>query len=307
MANSKRRKKLGKGLDALLPSDPFPISHTSLPKASTSCQKNHLENQIIYLDPETIHPNPQQPRTKFSDENLEELAQSIQRDGIQEPILVRETPKGYELISGERRVRASILAKQKQIPAIVRQVSDEDMLRLGLIENIQREDLNPIELARAYKKLQDQFQWTQEQLATEVGKKRVTIANTLRLLNLPPDIQELLADGRISMGHARALLAIDNPEKQRSICLEIIENGLSVRDVEQLATGKTKKTTGIENKKKKPHHQDPDVANLENRLRQHFKTKVTLRVGPKNSGKIEITYYNLDDLDRILEQFGISQ
>lgn len=251
--------------------------------------------RLLYLDPQSLRPNPKQPRKAFREEALEELSASIKRDGIQEPVIVRKGDDGYELVSGERRVRASIMAGLDKVPAVCREVSDTDMLKLGLIENIQREDLNPIELAHAYQALITEFHWTQEQLADEVGKKRVTITNILRLLNLPTDLQEHVADGNLTMGHARALLALPTSEAQRMAARKVITLGLSVREAERLAAP-------AEPKPKKPlSAKDPNIVHLEEEFQQIMGTKVTIRNKKKNRGTIEIEYYSLDDFDRILD------
>lgn len=289
MAKSKK-KALGKGLGAL-------ISLAPDVDAAASAQVEPVAEgeRILQLDPQALSPNPKQARTTFSEEPLEELAQSIRRDGVQEPVIVRKTSEGYELVSGERRVRACIMAGLETVPAICRDVSDADMLKLGLIENIHREDLNPIELAMAYQALIDEFHWTQEQLATEVGKNRVTVTNTLRLLKLPPDLQNLLADGSLSSGHAKALLSIESPDRQRAGARKIVVEGLSVRQAEKLAVPPKPKP------KKTPETRDPNVVHVEEELQRRLGTKVTLHALRKRRGKIEIEYYSHDDLERILE------
>jgi ParB family chromosome partitioning protein len=252
--------------------------------------------RILQLDPHGIKPNPKQPRVTFNEEALGELAESIRRDGVFEPIIVRESGAGYELVSGERRVRASIMAGLETVPAICRDVSDADMLKLGLIENIQREDLNAIELAEAYQTLINEFGWTQEDLSLEVGKKRTTVTNTLRLLNLPADVQRAVAEGAISMGHARALLALKSVKDQSAACRLIIERDLSVRQAEKLASPPKARS-------KRESARNPHVAAIEDDLRASLGTKVTLRSqgADASKGTIEIEYYSLDDLDRILD------
>lgn len=285
MARAKK-KGLGKGLGALIgPS-------AGLDEASSGVLEG---TRVLYLDPRGIGPNPKQPRVKFDQETLEELAESIKREGVLEPVIVRKGPGGYQLVSGERRVRACVLADLDTVPAICRDVSDGEMLKHGLIENIQREDLNPIELAKAYEHLIGEFKWTQEQLASEVGKKRVTVANTLRLLNLAPEVQAYVRGGTLSMGHAKALLAIEAPELQRGAALRVVTEGLSVRQTEKLAASPKPKVP------KEPEKKDPNVARLEDELRQRLGTKVTLRTMKKQRGKIEIEYYDYDDLERILD------
>ena len=254
------------------------------------------ERHILHLDPHGIKPNPKQPRVTFNEETLEELAESIRRDGVFEPIIVRKSGSGYELVSGERRVRASIMAGLEVVPAICRDVSDSDMLKLGLIENIQREDLNAIELAKAYQALINEFGWTQEDLSAEVGKKRATVTNTLRLLNLPADVQRAVAEGAISMGHARAVLALDSAKDQSAACRLIVERGLSVRQAEKLASPQKPRA-------KREPERNPHIAAIEDDLRKSLGTKVSLRTqgADASKGRIEIEYYSLDDLDRILD------
>lgn len=299
MADAKR-KGLGKGLGALIgggsslnrpaaapsPAAPAPAEPVALTDGAV----------LIELDPSDIRPNPKQPRHTFNEDALQELAESIRRDGVQEPVLVRKAGDHYELISGERRVRASILADKKLIPAVCREVSDRDMLKLGLIENIQREDLNAMETAQGYQDLMDEFGWTQEQVSHEVGKKRATVANMLRLLNLPETVQAMVADGSLSMGHARALLSIDSVSGQLSAARKIVSEGLSVRQAEKLATEQKGSSTGPSPKPPK----DPNVAQLEDDLRRRLGTKVHLKTQDGGKGRIEIEYFSLDELDRLL-------
>lgn len=268
--------------------DPVPLDNTpeALPDGT----------QLVMIDPRTVHNNPKQPRRQFNEEHLQELAQSIRKDGVIEPIVVRKRADGeYELVSGERRVRASVLAEVERIPGICRTVEDEDMLRLGIIENVQREDLNPIELGRAYAQLIEELHCTQDQITELVGKKRATIANTMRLLQLPTDIQQHVISGVLSMGHARALLSIPTEAGQRVACRKIIDNNLSVRDTERLAKPSAPRSGGTSSTK------DPHVSAIEDELRKRLGTRVHLRSDSKHRGKIEIDFFNLDDLDRILD------
>lgn len=290
-----QKKKLGKGLgalignsDALTQMDPVSVqaTPTALPDGT----------ELVLIDPRTVYNNPKQPRREFLEEHLQELAQSIRNEGVLEPVVVRKRENGeYELVSGERRVRASVLAELEAIPAVCRPVSDSDMLRLGIIENVQREDLNPIELALAYGQLLEEMQCTQEELSQVVGKRRATITNTMRLLQLPDDIQQHVIEQTITMGHARALLSLPTPEEQRVACRKIIQGGLSVREAEQVAKPKKapRSTNGVAN--------DPHVVAIEDRLRKHFGTRVKLKSDAQHKGKIEIDFYTLDDLDRILD------
>lgn len=289
--SSMKKKGLGKGLGALIGDAPFSI------KDAASGEETLPDGaKLILLDPREITPNPKQPRRVFSEESLAELADSIRRDGVQEPVIVRKAGGGYELVSGERRVRASVMADLERIPAICRKVSDRDMLKLGLIENIQREDLNAIELALGYQQLIQEFNCTQEELAEQIGKNRVTVTNTLRLLHLPEVVQEQVSDGSLTMGHAKALLAIESPEGQISAARKIIKQGLSVRQAEQLAAQNSPKA-------KKTSVKDPNVAQIEDSLRRSLGTKVALKTGKSGRGKIEIEYYSLDELDRLLKLF----
>ena len=289
MAKAKRRG-LGKGLGALLGDAPMSLEA----KAAQASEALPDGARLLLLDPRDLRPNPKQPRRIFDEEALEELAASIRKDGVQEPVLVRESGDGYELICGERRVRAGILADIDKIPAVCRPVSDSDMLKLGIIENIQREDLNAIELAHAYHDLLQEFDWTQEELAQEVGKKRATVTNTLRLLSLPAVVQDMVADGSISMGHARALLAIDGAAAQSAAARKIIQQGLSVRQAEQLSA---KKKTTV----KRPAEKDPNLSQVEEDLRNYLGTKVRLKPQSNGRGKIEIEYFSGDELERLLQ------
>ncbi len=293
---------LGRGLGALISGpardeDPTPVA------PGTQAGVDSDESRILQLDPHGIKPNPKQPRVTFNEEALEELAESVRREGVFEPVIVRKARGGgYELVSGERRVRASVMAGLETVPAVCRDVSDADMLKLGLIENIQREDLNAIELAEAYQALINEFGWTQEELSAEVGKKRATVTNTLRLLNLPTDVQRAVAEGALSMGHARALLALESPKDQSAACRMAIERGLSVRQVEKLAAPAKPRS-------RREPERNPHVAAIEDDLRKALGTKVSLRTqgADASKGKIEIEYYSLDDLERILDVFRVSR
>lgn len=289
MARAKKRG-LGKGLGALISS---PID--DLTEDIKGAAGESGDSGLLSLDPHALEPNPHQPRTDFDEEALEELASSIANDGIIEPIIVRKNDERYEIVSGERRVRAAIMAGLEAVPVICREISDNDMLRLGLIENIQREDLNPIETAQAYNQLLEEFEWTQEELARQVGKKRATVTNTLRLLKLHEEVQDKVRDGSISMGHARAILALERPEDQVRLCRKVITQELSVRQTEKLTSPSQAESP------KEPKQKDPEVVAIENELRRYLGTKVWLKTGKGNRGKIEIEYFDLDELDRLLD------
>lgn len=277
------KKALGKGLGALLPD--------SLPKILPIERET---TQDVPLD--RIVPNRYQPRQSFEPGELAQLAESVKRNGVLQPILVRRKADGlFELIAGERRYRAAKLAGLKGIPAVVRNSSDEQSMELALIENLQREDLNPIEEARAYYRLLTEFSLTQETLAQRFGKDRSSIANTLRLLNLPNEIKELVESFKISMGHAKVLLGLSRPELQLKLAKRITEGQLSVRQAEQLIaselhTGKTKSAM----------RRLTVYPDLEEKLRKRFGTKVLIRKGRKG-GRLEIHYYEPADLDRLVD------
>jgi ParB family chromosome partitioning protein len=264
---------LGKGLEALIP---------------------EKGEEVIYLNIDRIFPGEQQPRKAFRDESLKELASSIKEKGVLQPVIVSRVGDGtFRLVTGERRWRAAALAGLKKMPALVRDVASKDSLEIALIENIQREDLNPIETAEAFKKLTTDFHLTQEELSDKVGKDRATIANYLRLLKLPEEIKSLIYNGSLSMGHAKALLTIEGRSHQVEAARRIIKKGLSVRETESL----TKK---VVKPKKVRITKDPQISSLEEKLIRSLGTKVKiLHKGKK--GKIEIEYYSLEELDRLLE------
>jgi ParB family chromosome partitioning protein len=293
VANTKK-KGLGKGLGALISSSGATPERAGEPSADGD--RGPSANGLIDLNPRDIRPNPHQPRVHFDEDALEELAESIKQDGVHQPIVVRHRGDVYEIVSGERRVRASILAELATVPAVVRDVSDEDMLKLGLIENIQREDLNPIETAKAYKALAAHFDWTQDELAAQVGKKRATVTNTMRLLNLPMEVQDLVESGQLNMGHARALLSAETASRQSALARRAVQEGLSVREVERLASG----TRATSSEAKAPARKDPHVSEIEDELRRRFGTKVRLSTNAAWKGKIEIDFFDLNELERVL-------
>jgi ParB family chromosome partitioning protein len=276
------RKALGKGLSALIPEKTFE-------------GQTHKE-EIVYLQSEQIKPNPFQPREDFDQQSIEELAQSIKEKGVIQPLLVRRRGDNYELIAGERRFRAANILNLKEIPVIVRDVSDQDSLELALIENIQREGLNPIEEAHAYQHLMDKFQVTQEKISQALGKSRVTITNTLRLLKLPHEIQEEMKKGRISFAHGRALLEIEDINHQRKLVQDVISKGLSVRELESLIKSirpkSIKRNIG-------QGQREPLVAILEEQLQHALATKVRISKRKKR-GHINIEFYSQEDLERIV-------
>ncbi len=279
------RKALGRGLGALL----------SAEGTATATEETN-EVPIDLIDPSAL-----QPRSIFDDAKLDDLAKSIRSNGVVQPVLLRRKGSRFELIAGERRWRAAEKAGLTKIPAVVRNVSDDKVLEIALIENIQREDLNPIEEARAYKKLIETLGLTQETVGERVGRDRSYVTNYLRLLKLPEDIQELLQLGRISTGHARTLLGVDQPDIQRRIARKVIEQDLSVRATEQLvrlagvAPGQARAKTAA-----KRQEADPNVRAAENKLRRHFGTKVRIiQAAGASAGRIELEFYNQSDLNRL--------
>ena len=272
------RQPLGRGLSALIP----------------EAARKHTTDRVIGIPVDDISPNPYQPRVIMDENSLKELAASIKEKGVVQPIIVRSLGSDkYEVIAGERRLRASRLAGLSEIPAIVKEVDDAESMALALTENIQREDLNVIELARAYSILLDQFEVTQEQLAQALGKSRPAVTNILRLLQLPQEIQEHVLLGNISMGHARALLALENENQRVTVCKKIIGSELSVRQTERLIQKLLNQP-----KAQKATARSPELEALENRLRTRLATQVRIRQG-RNKGRLEIEYYSEDDLERL--------
>ena len=297
--NHKTKSVLGKGLSALIPRTPLreePISPGALPN------DEGLDNVIVAVEVSKVRPNPYQPRLNFDAESLSELKRSILEKGVIQPVTVRRVAEGnYELISGERRIRASQEAGLKTIPAyIIKVSSDEEMLELALVENLQREHLNPLEIAVSYQRLIDECRLTQEEVAQKIGKDRTTVTNFLRLLKLPEKIKDSLRKDEISMGHARALIALPDEKVQLRLHEKIVRQGLSVRNVESLVKDFGKKPEK-KSRSQSPGRSDIGFQSIETRLRESFGTKVTIRKQLGGGGEIVIEYYNSGDLDRLLE------
>jgi ParB family chromosome partitioning protein len=274
------KKALGKGLKAFLPEE-FGILK---------------EERFLDIAIDKLKPNPLQPRKKWDPESLEELAQSIQETGILQPIVVVPDRENYTIIIGERRWRAAKKIGLRTIPVLIRNLTEAQQHEAMLIENLQREDLNPIEIAKAYQKMTQDFNYTQENVAKKVGKDRASVANTLRLLKLPNEIQEMIADGKLSMGHARALIPVEDSMRQKSMALRIVKDSLSVREVE-------KWVRRLQSPSEKPSKSlmDPDLLIFQEELLKLLGTKVVLS-GDQNKGVLKIFYYTLDDLNRIYEK-----
>ena len=306
MTSFQRKTGLGRGLSALLDDtdavNPPKNGLNTIAETRTdanSAAASTSNNSIGHININDVETNPYQPRTEFDQMALNELSDSIKVQGLIQPITVRKQPSGkYQLISGERRLRASKLAGLTQIPAYVRTANDQQMLEMALIENIQRENLNAIEIALSFQQMLDECNLKQEQLGERVGKNRTTVTNYLRLLKLPPAIQVSIRDQKISMGHARALISVEQPEKQLFIHNEIIEKGLSVRKVEELVRN-------INSVEVKPNARQSAGAKFEHQKLQRdlatkFATRVKLKVGENGKGAIEIPFVSEDDLNRIL-------
>ncbi|OQR13601.1 chromosome partitioning protein ParB [Ligilactobacillus salivarius] len=281
-----RSKGLGRGIDALF---------------QESKEEQQPDEQVVELEISEIRPNPYQPRKTFNEEALEELAKSIKKSGVFQPIIVRKSSvKGYEIIAGERRYRASKLAKKTEIPAIIREFNEEQMMEVAVLENLQREDLTPLEEAEAYNTLMEKLNLTQTQVSERLGKSRPYIANYLRLLGLPGKVKLMLQDGSLSMGQARTLLAVKDKEKLMELAEKTVKEGLTVRQLEQLVAqinGKKPKKA-----KKQTNPYEPYIKQTENLLQEKFGTKVAIKANAKSGkGKIEIDYLSIDDFNRIMD------
>ena len=280
------RKALGKGLGALIP--------------ETKREAGGGEGRVVEIIIDEIAANPYQPRSSMNDGSLNDLKQSISEKGVLQPVIVRRKSGRFELVAGERRLRAAKLANLRSIPAVVKTVSDSEALEIALVENLQREDLNPIDEARGYRELIKRFNLTQEQLAQKLARDRSTIANVLRLLNLPKQVKSALEEGKITMGHARALLGLDDGKQIESVFRTLLHRGLSVRQVEALVRRKIKART---RRSRTARAVDPEIGRIEEDLMHKLGTRV--RVSARGGhGKIEIEFYSNDDLTRILEAIG---
>ncbi|MBS1714372.1 MAG: ParB/RepB/Spo0J family partition protein [Armatimonadetes bacterium] len=275
----------------------------ALGKGLTQFLDEPLEAPPADVAVEAVQPNPRQPRRHFDEEALAELAASIREHGVLQPLVVRPVgDERFELIAGERRLRAAKLAGLKTVPVSVRTASAQASLEIALIENVQREDINPIECAEAYRMLAEEFGLNQDQVAAKVGKSRAAVSNTLRLLKLSEDVQAAVQDGRITEGHARALLMVDSPVRQRALFERIVAEGLSVRETERLARGEARPPQAP--KSAEERREDPNVVRIQSRLSEHFGAKVKVDHG-RNRGRISIEYFSEDELEGILEKMGL--
>lgn len=277
-----RKFGLGKGLDALIPEDE--------------------SNGVLQLSINRIKPNKKQPRRYFDDEKIAALAESLKEHGLLQPIIVKKLGDDYQIIAGERRWRAAKKARLKEVPVIIMDISDAHILEVSLIENIQRQDLNPIEEANAFRRLLDDFHITQDVLSKRIGKSRTAIANTIRLLHLDDRVQQFVIEGVLSEGHGRALLGLPDGEAQFHAAQKVIDNTLSVRDTEHLVS-----TAGKKAAPRKQRTLDVYYKDLERRLSENLGTKVSFKPKAKNKGKIEIEYYSSEELERILEFMNLEE
>lgn len=282
---SLQKKALGRGLSALIPGAPEPRDQTN------------RESSNFTVDVEKIIPSPFQPRRAFDPNKIEELAASIRNQGIIQPLVVRAKGDQFELIAGERRWRAALKAGLDQVPVVVREASDREALQLALVENLQREDLNPIEEANGYRKLQEEFHWSQEEVAEKVGKSRPTVTNAMRLLSLPAEVQQEIVSGNLPVGQARALLGLQSEPAIITACREVIARGLSTRETEKLV-----RHLKFGRRRRQAPLLDPDLRSVVEELQRRLGTRVRVLPKAKSAkGKIEIEYYSLADLERIIE------
>ena len=289
------QRGLGKGLDSLIP--------TSV--AGSSGEKKDKKQTEMVVKIAKVEPHRDQPRKKFDEDALQELADSIKQFGLLQPILVQDRKDYYEIIAGERRWRAAKVAGLKEIPVIIRNYTDQEIVEISLIENIQREDLNPIEEAQAYKRLLDEFKLKQDEVAERVSKSRTAVTNSMRLLKLCDGVQQMIIDDMLSTGHARALIPIEDQEMQLQLAQRIFDEKLSVREVEKLVKGILKPDKETSKKEEKPQTIQYIYQDLENKLKEKFSRKVEIiSKGKSGSGKIEIEFYSNDDLDQLIESLS---
>lgn len=286
---------LGKGLDVMIPNI---VGETKEKKQKADTKEKSAETIVAITK---VEPNRKQPRKYFDEDALQELADSIKQFGLLQPILVQDRKDYYEIIAGERRWRAARLAGLKEVPVIIKNYTDQEIVEIALIENIQREDLNPIEEAQAYKRLLEEFNLKQDEVAERVSKSRAAVTNSIRLLKLNDKVQQMVIDDMISTGHARALLAVEDEEEQYALAQKIFDEKLSVREIEKLVKNlhKPAKAKKLDDKALQAIYLD-----IEDRLKQRLSTKVAVTSKGEGAGKIEIEFYSHEDLDRILEMIG---
>lgn len=298
MAAPKRKGGLGRGLESLFSDVAIhPEEYEKAPKSSgEEGEENDVAGEIIFLDINDIKPNANQPRKDFNEEKIEELARSIELHGVIQPIMVRPFGKGYEIVAGERRWRAARKAGLKKIPAIIRELDEQQNMLIAIIENMQREDLNPIEEAMALEEMIKTYGLTQEEVSKSVGKSRPYITNSLRLLRLPSEVRSMVSSGQLSGGHARAIAGLSTEEEKITAANKVLTLGWSVREIENYAGAAKKKTK----KKGAPKKKKEDVLTVESQLKEVLGTKVKIEQGTRK-GRIEIEYYSRDELERLID------
>ena len=293
-------RRLGRGLEALIGTaiQPTPAASPAITQTAAAPDSPFQEIEI-----QRIRPNPFQPRKEFKEEDLAQLQASLAESGLLQPITVRATGDQFELVAGERRLRAATRLGWKAIPAIVKDFDDKALLTLALVENLQRADLNPVEEAEGYSRLIAEFSLTQQDVATVVGKDRSTVANSLRLLNLPVVVRRMLQDGHLSVGHARALLAVANERVMVDLAREVVAKNLSVRDVERRVkqVGTSTRQPNAGSATSRGSTRDAEVRRVTDRLRRRLQTDVTIQIDEKDRGQLRITFYSVDDLNRLIE------
>lgn len=296
------KKGLGKGLDSLI------TDKVGKPAAKEEKPKSEHAADAIIMDIKKVEPNREQPRKKFDEDALLELSESIKQFGVLQPLLVQERKDYYEIIAGERRWRAAKLAGLKEVPVIIKKLTEQQIMEISLIENIQRENLNPIEEALAYKRLLTEFNLKQDEVAERVSKSRTAVTNAMRLLKLNDKVQQMVIDEMLTTGHARALLGIEDQEKQYNVAQQIFDEKLSVRDTEKLVKNlQNEKKAKPEDTKKIDPKIEAIYRDLEEQMKKIFGTKVAINSKNEKSGKIEIEYYNQEELDRIMDLFRTIQ
>jgi ParB family chromosome partitioning protein len=305
--NNNKKQALGKGIRALLNTIDEELKTNESVPAVSGQQQNNNAGTITRLPVEQIEVNPKQPRYDFDEQALQELSESIKLHDIIQPItVVKAGPNKYILVSGERRWRASKMAGLKDIPAYIRaSADDQQMLEMALLENLQRENLNAIEIALSYKRLMDECELTQEQVSERMKKERSTVANYLRLLKLPPDIQKAVRDGQLSMGHARAIIGLEQIDQQLYAFREVQEKGLSVRQVEQLVKNMTTEKPAVAKEEKEVSKLPPAYKRIEDNMASHFSTRVKLDRKKNGKGSLVIEFYNDEDLERIMDKMNL--
>ena len=297
---AKVSRGLGKGLDSLIPMGSVSSEKKADSKEENKESKDNKATETVVKITQ-VEPNREQPRKHFDEDALQELADSIKQFGLLQPILVQDRKTHYEIIAGERRWRAAKLAGLKEVPVIIRDYTDQEIVEISLIENIQREDLNPIEEAQAYKRLLTEFNLKQDEVAERVSKSRTAVTNSMRLLKLCDEVQQMIIDDMLSTGHARALISIEDPEQQYMIAQKIFDEKLSVREVEKLVKDLNKPEKPKKESNKEDKSLDIIYEAIEEKLKQSLGTKVEISSKGNGAGKLEIEFYNHDDLDRIIE------